>query len=48
MQILPIQAIDGIVSFLRVGHFYKREPARLSSISIPDKVDAIDLPVPSE
>ena len=43
MQVLPIHAFDRLVSLFGICHFYKREPARLSGVTISNQVNTINL-----
>jgi hypothetical protein len=48
MQILTVQGGNGLVRFLRIGHFYKRKATRFARVAIADQVNPVDLPVTSE
>jgi hypothetical protein len=48
MEILTIERVDRVIRFLGVCHLYECESPRLTRITIPYKVYAVDLTVPSE
>jgi hypothetical protein len=44
-KLFPVQSGDGLLGFRRVGHFYEREAARASGVTVGDHADLIDFAV---